>query len=364
MNKDIITVLYHNTIIGRLTLTNTNCCAFEYSAEWIETGFSISPLKLPLQKGLFIAKSQPFDGNFGIFNDSLPDGWGRLLLHKLLQNAGKNEMTLNTIERLCLIGNKGMGALCYKPETEIAPMSPLYDLFEIQHEIEKILAEQPSENIEKLFLFGGSSGGARPKYLIEKEQKHWLVKFKNHNDPQDIGEIEYNYALAAKQCGIIMPEVRLWENKFFATERFDIQNNERLHIASAAGLLDADFREVSLDYIALMQLTGYLSQSSVEVEQMFRRMVFNVLAKNMDDHAKNFSFICKNGNWELAPAYDLTPSYGFNGQHTTTINGKGLPEKQDMFDAGMEAGIVEKRCKILFNEVFENLVECKIISVK
>lgn len=360
MNNNVLHITYHGTLVGTLALTNTNCCAFEYSSEWLKSGFSISPLKLPLQKSLFIANPHPFDGNFGIFNDSLPDGWGRLLLHRFLQQTGKNEMQLNQIERLSIIGNNGMGALCYEPETNFSNSLPLADLQQIQFEIEQILSEKQTEHIESLFLYGGSSGGARPKYLIEKENSHWLVKFRNHNDPQNIGEIEYTYALAAKQCGIIMPEVRLWNNTFFATERFDIQNNERIHTATASGLLHADFREVSLDYIALMQLTGYVTQSAAQVEQMFRRMVFNVIAQNKDDHSKNFSFLYKNNTWELAPAYDLTPSYGFGGQHSTTINGSGNPTKDDICKAGYEVGISEKQSTRIYSEILEILKELGI----
>ena len=353
MTNDLLTVLFHNQPVGRLALTNDNCCAFEYFPEWIDHGFSISPLKLPLRKGLFIAKRDPFDGNFGIFNDSLPDGWGRLLLNRLLQNKGINEFYLTPIERLSIIGHNGMGALSYEPETPFTKNNPFIELQEIQQEIEKILSEQNSEQLEKLFLYGGSSGGARPKYLLEKDNKHWLVKFRNQSDPQNIGEIEYTYAITAKQCGIMMPEVRLWENQFFATERFDIQDGERIHVATASGLLDADFRQVSLDYIAIMQLTGYLTKSIKEVEQLFRRMIFNVLTNNRDDHAKNFSFLCFNGTWTLSPAYDLTPSYGFNGQHTTTINGKGIPDMADIIIAGKEAGITTKHCNIIYDEVLE-----------
>ena len=351
---DLLNVLYHGRKVGRLTLAPNGRCAFEYDSGWLKEGFSISPIKLPLKKGLFIAKSTPFEGNFGVFSDSLPDGWGRLLLNRVLEQHGIDELTLNPIQRLSMVGGSGMGALCYLPEQALAEAPEIKDLHKIEEETEKILSEKPSEALETLFRSGGNSGGARPKYLIGLEGRSWLVKFRNHSDPENIGETEYRYSLAAKACGIRMPETRLFEGRYFGTERFDLRNGERIHMITAAGLLDADFREVSLDYIALMQATGYLTQSANEVEQMFRLMVFNVLTGNRDDHAKNFSFLYCDGKWCLAPAYDLSPSAGFNGQHTTTINGRGTPVFADLVAAGAEVSIKGERATQLFSEVYEN----------
>lgn len=349
----LLNVLYHQRKVGRLVQTPNGCCAFEYDVDWLKDGFSISPIKIPLKPGLFVANTSPFEGNFGVFNDSLPDGWGRLLLNRLLEKQGIDEFTLNPIQRLSIVGSNGMGALCYEPEQDQIEATPIDNLGLIQKETEKILLNQNSDALNTLFKYGGSSGGARPKCLIKRDGKSWLVKFRNQNDPVAIGEMEYAYSLAAKASGIRMPETRLFDGQFFGTERFDIRENQRVHILSAAGLLDADYREVSLDYIALMQVTGYLTQNPEDVEQMFRLMVFNVLTGNRDDHAKNFAFLYFSGKWELAPAYDLCPADGFNGQHTTTINGKGSPKLADLIAAGAEVGIKKERAMRIFSEVYD-----------
>ena len=344
--------MYHDRRAGRLTLMPNGCCAFEYDTYWLKDGFSISPIKLPLKPGLFMARPTPFEGNFGIFNDSLPDGWGRLLLNRVLEKQGINEYTLNPIQRLSIVGNNGMGALYYQPQQVQEEVQSINDFQKIQKETEKILLEKPSEALETLFKNGGSSGGARPKYLMNIDGHSWLIKFRNNNDPANMGETEYLYSLTAKACGIRMPETRLFEGQYFGTKRFDIHEGKRIHMITASGLLDADFREVSLDYIALMQATGYLTQNPEEVEQMFCLMVFNVLTGNRDDHAKNFSFLWQNGKWEMAPAYDLCPSDGFNGQHTTTINGKGTPKFTDIITASAEVGIKKERAVQLFSKVY------------
>ena len=363
MDKDIdlLYVHYRDKRVGRLAMAPNNCCAFEYDAEWLKDGFSISPIKLPLKKELFIAKQYPFEGNFGVFNDSLPDGWGRLLLNRVLEKQGIDEFSLNPVQRLSIVGSNGMGALSYLPDQKFEETTPINDLRKLQEETENILQEKPSEALEALFKNGGSSGGARPKYLLNIEGRSWLVKFRNSNDPVNIGKVEYNYSLAAKSCQIRMPETRLFEGKYFGTERFDLLDGKRVHVITASGLLDADFREVSLDYIALLQATGYLTQNPAEVEQMFRLMIFNVLTGNRDDHAKNFSFLWNDGKWELAPAYDLCPSDGFGGQHTTTINGKGSPKLTDIITAGAEVGIKKDRAEQIFSEMRQ---QCQHLLIK
>lgn len=349
---DVLVVSFHGRKVGRLTQTPNGYCAFEYDGQWLKEGFSISPIKLPLKSGLFVAKGEPFEGNFGVFNDSLPDGWGRLLLRRMLEKEDIDERALDPIQRMSIVGSSGMGALCYEPEQRFPQPDGITDLTKMQDEADKILNEQPSEELEHLFEIGGNSGGARPKCLVNIDGRSWLIKFRNHSDPVNIGTLEYQYSLAAKAAKIQMTETRLFDGKYFGTERFDRKDGKRVHMITAAGLLDADFREVSLDYIALMQATGFLTQNPLAVEQMFRLMVFNVITGNRDDHAKNFSFLCDNGEWTLAPAYDLSPSNGFNGQHTTTINGKGTPRYEDLIKAGEEVFITKKRGRELFVEVF------------
>ena len=317
MKTDHLTVKYRNRIVGTLSLTpDDKLCAFEYDKGWLLDGFSISPLELPLRQGLFIAKPQPFHGNFGIFEDSLPDGYGRYLLHKALLREGINDYNLSSLDRLSLVGSSGMGALTYHPETHIQQGTDMRDL-------------------------------------------DWLVKFRHTFDPKDIGLQEFHYNEVAKKCGIHVPDFKLMNGRYFATRRFDISaDGQRIHTATAGGLLCLSLANPVLDYSNLLALTGFLTQDRQDVEEMFRRMVFNYLTDNKDDHCKNFSFYISQDPtghyaWHLAPAYDLTLcTEGYNGEHATSVNGTGNPTLLDMIAIGTKIKMTEKRCREIFEEVY------------
>lgn len=355
---DSLNVFLSGQIVGRLIIAPDGLALFEYSNEWLKTGFSISPFYIPLKQGTFTAKQKPFDGLFGVFNDSLPDGWGNLLIDRLLKKHGINPNSISFIERLSIVGSNGLGALSYEPENYFKSLTDSNDLEFLSNEVTKILNEQKTENIELLFNKNCSSGGARPKVFLRLNDGEWLIKFPNSNDSKDIGTIEYEYSIIAKKCGIEMPETKLFESKYFGVKRFDINGSIRKHIHSAAGLLYADYRLPSLDYIELGKATRALTGEISELKKLFRLMVFNVLTGNKDDHSKNFSFIYQNGKWKLSPAYDLTPSFGFNGNHSTTIAGQGNPTKKDIFEVSFQFGINKKNAELIFDEVFEN---CKPI---
>lgn len=156
--------------------------------------------------------------------------------------------------------------------------------------------------------------------------------------------MEYLYNEIARKCGITVPDFKLIDGKYFATKRFDIENGERLHIATASALLNESIVHPKLEYKTLLHLTGYLTQDPKQVDEMFRRMVFNVLTGNKDDHAKNFSFICREGVWSLAPAYDLTRcSEGYNGEHATSVNNNGKPTVEDLIAVGKSIRIPRKK---------------------
>ena len=357
-----LSVYYHDRLVGMIAISPKGNCVFQYDKEWLTDGFSISPLKLPLTNQLFEAPSTPFYGNFGVFADSLPDGYGRYLLHKMLLKEGIDDFTLNPLQRLSIVGSSGMGALCYLPETAVGISKELPSLDSLQQLADDVLNEKSLDNIDILYHNSGNSGGCRPKCLLNVDGESWLIKFRHTYDPLDMGQKEYQYSLTAKACGINMPETRLFEGKYFGVKRFDIDNGQRIHTITAAGLLDVDFRYPSLDYIALMQATGYLTKQQPQVEEMFRRMVFNVLTGNKDDHAKNIAFLYINNGWQLSPAYDLTRSdEGYGGEHTTLINGKGLPDYNDMIEAGTRIRLPRKKCKELFDQVHSN---CAKIMLK
>ena len=202
VNKLIVT--YHSRSVGTLSMTPDNrLCAFQYDREWLANGFSISPLDLPLKPDLFIAKPQPFWGNFGIFEDSLPDGYGRYLLHRLLKKQGVNDSELTPLQRLSIVGTSGMGALCYIPETYIGEEKSLPTLDCLQQMALDILSEKSYEDEEVLYFNSGNSGGCRPKCLLHDTEGAWLVKFRHTYDPKDMGAMEYRYNEVARKCGII-----------------------------------------------------------------------------------------------------------------------------------------------------------------
>ena len=361
---DSLTVKYHDMVVGTLSLTPDNrLCAFEYSKEWLAEGFSISPLELPLKGGLFIAKPTPFAGNFGVFEDSLPDGYGRYLLHKELLKIGIDDMQLSALDRLSIVGNDGMGSLTYEPATNINKVeSKVLDLDILQTKALEVLREQQDTDAGLLLYNSGNSGGCRPKAIFSDADGHWIVKFRHTYDPQDMGQQEFHYNEVARRCGIEVPDFKLMNDKYFATKRFDIMpDGERLHTVTAGGLLCLSLSQPMLDYSNLLALTGYLTQNPKEVEEMFRRMVFNYLTDNKDDHCKNFSFVVRKdakGQWQyhLAPAYDLTRcTEGYNGEHATSVNGKGHPTMDDFIAVGTKIKISEKRCKELVAQVRANI---------
>ncbi|WP_431433344.1 type II toxin-antitoxin system HipA family toxin [Bacteroides hominis] len=361
----IIEILISDRRVGRMALTPEGLCGFEYDADWIKSGFSISPFYLPLKSGLIMAKRDPFGGDFGVFDDSLPDGWGNLLLDRYLQEKGINPYKLNVLERLSLIGSTGRGALEYRPDKSIVTDDEFLDFDRLSKEVEKILESKESDgSVDLLYKYGGSSGGARPKVFAKIDGREWLVKFKATSDPVNVGEIEYNYSILAKECGIRMAETRLVNGRYFGVERFDRTPQGKIHTISAAGLLHANYRIPSLDYSLLLKLTLNLTKDMEQVAEMFRLMVFNVLIFNRDDHAKNFSFQWIDGEWKLSPAYDILPSSGFNGYHTTTINGKGEPKLADIITLANEIGLSKQYVNQVIEELIEKCTAKKMVKYK
>ena len=192
-----IEVIYDNRLVGRLALTKEGLCAFEYSVEWLDSGFSISPFELPLKSGVFIAKPRPFEGGFGVFDDCLPDGWGLLILDRYLQQKGVNPRTLTLLDRLALVGSTGRGALEFRPDKSVITRQDYVDFEKLALEAEQILDsdDYTGEGIEEFQDRGGSPGGARPKIFVRYDNKEWLVKFRAKRDPQSIGIDEYRYSV-------------------------------------------------------------------------------------------------------------------------------------------------------------------------
>lgn len=356
-------VFYNDILVGTLAKTPERVVAFEYDLNWLNNGFSISPFSLPLIKKVFIPKYEPFDGLFGVFNDSLPDGWGRLLVDRLFLKNKINPVEIDNLNRLAVVQESGMGALTYKPEHRFQTENDVSNLDILAQECSKILESQNSDNLDELFQLGGSSGGARPKILTSIDNEDWIIKFPSSIDSKNIGEKEYQYSLCAKDCGINMTETKLLPSEicsgYFGIKRFDRKNGKKVHMVSASGLLETSHRLPNLDYNLLMKLTLELTRNYEDIEQLFRLMCFNVFAHNRDDHSKNFSFLYDDNKkeWHLSPAYDLTYSSSFNGEHATTINGEGKnPNLDDILAVAKNIGLNEKSAKNIALDIQE---KCK-----
>ena len=359
--KDIdrLTVKFNGKDVGILIWNkNIRRCVFEYTKEWLVDGFSISPLELPLKAEQFVAKEFPFYGNFGVFEDSMPDGYGRYLLNRILAKENIDDTEMNPIQRLAIIGSNGMGALTYHPEIFRHKNMLLPTLDRIQEIALDVLQEKNKDDEELLYFNSGNSGGCRPKCLMKDNEGSWIIKFRHTYDPAGMGIMEYNYNAVARLCGIDVPDFKLIEDKYFATKRYDINEGIRKHVVTAAGILGVSIRTPNLDYKNLLHLTGYMTQNPKEVKEMFRRMAFNVFAKNKDDHGKNFSFIREGNRWELSPAYDLTLcEKGYNNEHATSVNGNGIPTIEDMMAVGESIRISRAECREIIYDVRNKVKE-------
>lgn len=340
--------------VGRMVSDNGRIF-FKYETGFIEKGLEISPFKLKLSDAILIPETSIFDGLFGIFNDSLPDGWGRLLLDRTLLSKGISLNQITALDRLAYVGSSGMGALNYKPNLNSGIQADtLLELDDIFREMNKVLAGTPSDVIEELFQLGGSSGGARPKIfvgynpttdhlihsysLLPEGYEQWIIKFPSSVDLPDITQIEYAYYKMALAAGIEMSECRLFEGpsgkKYFATKRFDRIHNDRLHLHSASGLLNDNFQYSNLDYGNVMDCAFRLENHVSAYSKVLRLATFNVYSHNRDDHSKNISFLMNaSGKWKLAPAYDLTFSNSSHGMHSTMVAGEGKsPGRQHLME--------------------------------
>ncbi len=351
---------------------------FEYDKFFLDTGLNLSPIRLPFEPGLRTFDRSMFEGLPGVFNDSLPDGWGRLLRDRALRNKGILPDQLSPLDRLARVGGCSMGALLYEPDFGPEISTKAIDLDVLAAKVESVLDGKAENVLGELIALNGSSAGARPKAAIavDEERKnirhgklqdlpdgysHWLVKFPNTQDGPDAGAIEFVYALMAKEAGIERTAAHLFSAAkgvgYFATKRFDRDKIQRIHTHTVSGLLHADFRIPSLDYEDLLALTGILTRDIAEIEKMYRLAVFNVLSYNRDDHSKNFTFLMdSNGEWKLSPAYDLTFSAGPGGEQSTTVLGEGRnPGKDQLVKLGLEAkidkgviaNIIEQTCQAL-----------------
>jgi serine/threonine-protein kinase HipA len=355
---------------------NRRVSLFEFDPTFLSAPLPVSPFTLRAIGGLHEAPPVPFEGLHGLFNDSLPDGWGRKLLDRRLKALGYNERLMTPLDRLAFVGRQGMGALAYIPEMSSPSKGDLsVNLDWLADEARRVENDEPVTNISKLQAAQGGLGGVRPKIVVGYEPssgrlvldagaplpagfEHWIVKLRSRDDPREIGGEEYAYSLMAKAAGIDMPDTRLLSTEadaYFAVSRFDRAGDGlRRHVHTVSGLVHADHRTAgAVEYGDLLKVTWNLTKDIGHVEQMFRRMAFNVLAHNRDDHAKNHAFtMAATGHWSPTPAYDITYSSGPGGEHNLAVNGEGrAPGLSHLLAVAKDVALPERKARAIHDEV-------------
>ena len=359
---------------------------FEYTPDFLSTGLNLSPFRLPFEASLFEHVDRAFGPLPGLFDDSLPDGWGLLLMDRHFRQIGLRLDAVSPLDSLSWLGTRTMGALTYFPpqDTEGVQAS-VFDLHDLARQSQEILSGQATEVLPQLMRAGGSPGGARPKVLVGFEPasgqiisgaddlpngfEHWIVKFSARQDGHDAGPIEYAYSLMARSAGIHMPPTRLFTtaegDRFFGVKRFDREANQRFHVHTFGNLIQSNFRIPSSDYGDLLKATSVLTRNQADVLRIFRQMVFNVLAHNRDDHVKNFAFLmdASTGEWALSPAYDLTYSSGPGGEHSMTLAGEGRdPGRAQMLRLAEQAGLSTREAGAAIEEVAEGVAQWSVFA--
>ncbi len=347
---------------------------FQYDSDFLKTSLWLSPYKLPLSSDLYEHRDVDFGHVFGLFDDSLPDGWGLMLMDRYLRARGYSVEQLSVLDRLSFLGSNTMGALTYKPVLELDAVNTApFDLYNLHIQSQQIMMGKTQTVLTELMKAGGSPGGARPKVLVGlcKDKlisgegnlpgnfEHWIVKFNGLNDYPDSGSVEYGYSLMAKDCGINMPETRLFNTEqgsvFFGVKRFDRDSNKRVHTHTFGNLIHSNFRIPSCDYEMFFRVINDLTKNHMDLIRGFRQMVFNIVTNNRDDHVKNFSFTMnQKGEWSLSPAYDLTFSTGPGGEHSMTVDGEGRsPSMANIYHLGEKSGIKKKDIILIIDQVIQ-----------
>ena len=363
----------HRRVVGQVAwVKDQRCAAIEWAPEFVASPLPISPYAIRSWQGLHFGENTPFDGLPGVLGDSLPDGWGRLLIDRELTRRGSAVHDLTPVDRLAIVGQHGMGALSYHPEEELTKQEDI-DLDWFANTVNHIEEDVSVEDLRRLRVGSGGSAGARPKFValfntetgVLRDHRneagegfsHYLIKFRSSSDPVSAAREEQAYAEMARAAGIDMSDTRLLttgsDEDLFGTRRFDRPEGRRLHMHTVAGILNADFTAPVVDYETLLKLTHFMTNHQGDVEEMFRRMVFNVLTHNRDDHIKNCAFLMDHlGTWRLSPAYDLSFSDGPGGEHHLSVNGNGRnPTHQDLVAVGEGAEFRKRRVLEIIEQV-------------
>lgn len=375
MVMEVITITYQDDVVGAVSFdTEKGLGSFEYDPGFIKKGVELSPIKMPLSNRIYNFPELDFNtfkGLPGLIADSLPDDFGNAVLNAWVAGQGRSPGDITPLQRLQYTGKRGMGALEYAPATKLRSLNAsqqveIQSLVSIAQEILdsrgnfevelKQNGQDDKEVMMSLLSVGMSAGGARPKAVLAFNEDftqvrsgqakvpsgftHYLMKFdgvSEHNknqetfgDPLGYGAMEFVYHLMANKCGVDMMPCRLLHEgnrRHFITQRFDRIKNSKVHVQTLNGLAHVDYKKPgAFSYAELFGIARQLKLSAVEAEQLFKRMTFNIIARNHDDHSKNFAFILKKDKWSLAPAYDLAYSYKpgskWVNSHWMSLNGK------------------------------------------
>lgn len=375
MVMDVLNVRFKQHDVGAVSFdTDTGLGAFEYDPSFIEKGIELSPLKMPLAKRIYSFPELDFNtykGLPGLIADSLPDDFGNAVLNAWVAMRGQSPRDITPLQRLQYTGARGMGALEYAPATQLKSLnaaqqieidsliSVAQEILNARHEFSVALDKNNQDDKEAMLALlsvGMSAGGARPKAVLAFNNDftqvrsgqavvpegftHYLMKFdgvseynthqETFGDPLGFGAMEFVYHQMATDCAIDMMPCRLLPEggrRHFLTQRFDREGNDKVHVQTLNGLAHVDYKKPgSFSYAELFNILRQLKLPVIDAEQLLRRMVFNIVARNHDDHAKNFGFILKGDTWRLAPAYDLAYSYkpgsSWVNSHWMSLNGK------------------------------------------
>lgn len=375
MVMEVIAITYQDDVVGAVSFnTEKGLGSFEYDSGFIKKGVELSPIKMPLSNRIYSFPElgfNTFKGLPGLIADSLPDDFGNAVLNAWVAGQGRSPGDITPLQRLQYTGKRGMGALEYAPATKLRSLnasqqveiqslvSIAQEILDLRGNFEVELKQNSQDDREammSLLSVGMSAGGARPKAVLAFNEDftqvrsgqakvpsgftHYLMKFdgvSEHNknqetfgDPLGYGAMEFVYHLMANKCGVDMMPCRLLNEgnrRHFITQRFDRIKNSKVHVQTLNGLAHVDYKKPgSFSYAELFGIARQLRLSAVEAEQLFKRMTFNIIARNHDDHSKNFAFILKKYKWSLTPAYDLAYSYKpgskWVNSHWMSLNGK------------------------------------------
>ncbi len=378
MQERLLIPIIFGQEIGVL-MEDKNGLSFQYNKSFDATRYPISPLRLPYDPNRVFNyyDSMPFNGLPGVFADSLPDSFGNIALREYFKRKYKtSQLKLSPLEKLAYIGRNGVGAIEYRPvvEEQDKTYERAMDLQSYAQETKRLIEGKMDDVLSEL-LAHPSPGGARPKAAVLWNEKSnricltteakdgfepWIIKF--DEEDREETKLEFVYMTLAKKIGITVPEIQqvhLGDEVHFASKRFDRTLDSKLHQVTLAGLTHGDFmRQNSCTYEEYLRITEVLTKSPAATKEAYRRMVFNIIGKNCDDHMKNFSFLMDNsGVWKLSPAYDLLYSFGpvTYGEHKMSINGKNsLISVDDLAQCGYNAGLEKRFMAETIEEISEH----------